>query len=236
MNIRTSIVKVTNHNRATGRLVDCGSGAVIHASGQRALIAAAAHVVCSREFESFMDVAGYNRALRYQIGLSGSEPEIEAKYVCLPEHGFPDIALLQITGQAATDLTALPIRRSDFDSGEVRIFGFAAESRVFAELRGRFEHWLSGEKFPECAIPVIPGDPPPGFSGGPILFDNQIVGLVKGATDATMHGLSYISIRRMLGNWAAGKYTSPPYDRFRDGDLPSVTPLPAEIRDILREL
>lgn len=235
-----SVIKIRLVDRANRRLMNAGTGSVIHASSTGAIVMTAAHVLEPADkslFQNWYDGEGFRRALQMLGYLSGdADKPFNLEYMCIPEDYTPDIALLRLQPAMNFSWTSLEIGHAYEDGAEVRAFGFPVEEYGLQMREGYIAHRNRGEKFPDFGVS---GDVPAGFSGGPVLANGKIVGMVSGSTgdrktgEPLFIGPDVIAIRRMLENWVAGKYCSPPYYLWPENQRPPIVVLPSSDRGAL---
>jgi hypothetical protein len=242
MIVSGSIVKIQGRLAGSATVVTHGTGSVVHSRRDKAIIMTAAHVVNGLgrlQNLSWRNIEVARRQMEYDVHFLGIEESFAGKYLCVPEHDYPDIGLIEVDNLRESIFPAIPVSLADRPAEKVAVYGFARGIFTQQKMVLAVTGFSGGEKFP--CITVL-GDVPFGFSGGPMINNGEIQGIVFQSSSSKniikTLGVHSVGIRRMITNWAAGKYVSFPYGLWEErglleNGLPEITHLPVDIRSRL---
>lgn len=224
-----------------------GSGVVIHSNEDNTLILTAAHVIDTAPIY-WQQPEVVNSVCKYEITTIEGH-SFQARYIATTEYQSPDIGLLSTeTTEIGEKLPTLPIARENFlNPGEnVKAFGYGANEE-FTETSLQFQG-LDDKNFENI---FLRGVIPTCSSGGPIISNGKIIGIIANGDLRTTHGPSYLALRKMFTNWLEGSYVSHPYNYLAEVKAillaqrqetalamkqPAIIQVPEHIREILRNI
>lgn len=213
-----------------------GSGVVI-AVKRTTLVLTAAHVADVKLAAPHKSPQQINEEWQFTLWDPAGR-QYDGAYVASVPYFPPDLALLRIDDEKAKELTPVPLAvADDLPPTRLQVMGFQGQAFSLSESELPLLS-MDGGSTPFGGIRLYGRiDQPFGISGGPIMADGKLWGILSisgfgtGPEDNFVAGPSHRAIRNMLACWLAGAY------QFADEYLhPKIMllPLPADVTETLR--